>query len=167
MPNRENISRTATATPTLYWYVAQTSASSGEFVIIDRTNQPVYYISFPIPQKSGIVKIDIPEQAALKAGQTYSWFFMIVCHPNHRNQDKFVQGQIEYVQLATAEKERLAAAKGLEKAQLLAQSYLWPETLDTIAQLRGKNPEEWQELLTSVGLEELVDRTFLECCKPQ
>lgn len=167
MPNRENTSQTATAIPTLYWYVPETKAVKGEFVITDAQNQEVYYTSFALPGQSGIVKLSIPPQAALKVGQTYSWAFMIVCEPNRRNWDKYVRGTIEYVQLDAQQKKTLNSVKGLEKAKLTAKANLWAETLAEIAQLRSSYPKEWTELLKSVGLDSLVEKPFINCCKPE
>jgi hypothetical protein len=35
-----------------------------------------------------------------------------------------------------------------------------------IAQLREQNLAQWQDLLKSVGLEDLADKPFIACCTP-
>lgn len=120
-----------------------------------------------LPGGGGIVRLYLPNQSALKTGQTYTWSLNLICDPNRRSADKYVGGKIEHVQLNAEQKKLLISTKGLEKAKLTAQANLWPETLEEIAQLRGQYPQEWRELLQSVGLELLVDKPFLECCESQ
>jgi hypothetical protein len=162
MPNRENQAKTATATPTLYWYIPSTTATTGEFVVVDENNQEVYYTSFTLPEEPGIVRITIPETAELKAGQKYSWSFMVVCDSLYRNRDKFVEGKLDYEVLDSATVNRLKNATGFSKAELYANSQIWTETLDIVAQMRSQSPNEWSELLNSVGLGGIAQLPFVE-----
>lgn len=163
MPNRENIGKTATATPSLYWYVPQTTATTGEFVLLDESDTEVYYTSFALPQQSGIVKLTVPAKANLKPGK-YSWAFMVICDSQYRNRDKYVKGTLEYTELNSTLKNQLKTASPLQKAQLYADSNIWYETFDTISQLQTENQQEWQTLLESVGLGQLVDKPLVGCC---
>lgn len=164
MPNRENIGKTTDATPTLYWYIPETSATSGEFVLLDKDDNEVYQTTFALPSEPGIVKLSIPAKASLKPGKSYSWFFTIICDSQYRNRDKYVEGVIEYTKLNSELKDQLKNAAPLEKARLYAESTIWYETLDTIAQLRNQKPTEWEELLKSVGLEAITQTPFRDCC---
>ena len=164
MPNRENAGKTATATPTLYWYVPQTTATEGEFVLLDKEQNEVYETTFALPSQPGVVKLSIPTKAALKPGNSYSWSFMIICNSQYRNQDKYVEGTIEYAKLNPALKSWLEKQTPLEQAKLYADNKIWFEALHTIAQVRSKNPAEWEELLKSVGLEAIAPKPLLDCC---
>lgn len=164
MPNRENAGKTAAATPTLYWYIPESTATSGEFVLLDEDDNEAYQTTFALPGQPGIVKLSIPTTASLKTGKRYSWSFSLICDSQYRNRDQYVEGVIEYTELNWDLKEQLKNATPLEKARLYAESAVWHETFDTVAQLRSENPTEWEELLTSVGLEVIAQAPFRDCC---
>lgn len=165
MPNRENKAKTATDTPTFYTYIPTTTATQGEFVLVNADNKEVYYTQFPLPTRPGIIALKIPKTVALQPGD-YTWSLMVICDSRYRNRDKYVTGSVEYLGL-TPELERAMKSKpSLEQAQLYATSRFWFETLETVAQIKQENPQEWQELLESVGLEMLVDIPILDCCQP-
>lgn len=164
MPNRANAGKTATATPTLYWYVPQNTATEGEFVLLDQDKNEVYQTTFALPSQPGVVKLSIPTKAALKPGNSYSWSFMIICNSQYRNRDEYVEGVIEYAELDSDLKSQLEKQTPLEQAKLYAENKIWFETLNIIAQVRSENPTEWEELLKSVGLEEIVPEPFADCC---
>lgn len=164
MPNRENVGKTATRTPTLYWYVPQTTATEGEFVLLDKDENEVYQTTFALPSKPGVVKLSIPTKAGIKPGNSYSWSFMIICDSRYRNRDKYVEGVIEYAKLDSGFKSQLEKQTPLEQAKLYAKNKIWFETLNTVAQLRSENPLEWEELLKSVGLEAIASEPLAECC---
>ncbi len=163
MPNRENKAKTASKTPNLYVYIPQTTATEGEVVIVDENEQEVYFSQFTLPTQPGMVKVTLP--VAFEAGKSYNWSFMVICDSRYRNRDKFVEGVIEFVDLDSKVENQLKTASPLEKAQLYADSTLWFEAFDIVAQTRAENPTTWQELLNSVGLDMLVDAPILNCCQ--
>ncbi|WP_013320339.1 DUF928 domain-containing protein [Gloeothece verrucosa] len=167
MPNRENIGKTATPTPTFYWYVPKTQAKSGEFVMTDQQGNEVYYTNFALPNQPGIIKLTVPQKANLQPDQTYSWSFMVVCDPQYRNRDKFVEGKIQYIAEDNNLQNQLKQLPDLEKAELLAQKSIWFDTLDVMAKIHAEKTTEWQQLLQSVGLEDLANQPFIPCCQAQ
>lgn len=166
MPNRENKAKTASDTPTFYGYIPTTTATEGEFVLVDEDDNEVYYTQFPLSSTPGIIKLEIPETVALKPGN-YNWSLMVICDSRYRNRDKYVEGSLEYVSLTEELKNQINAESSLEKAQVYADASLWLETFDTLVQIREDNPEEWQELLASVGLEMLAEKPIIDCCQPE
>ncbi len=164
MPNRENKAKTARDTPTFYGYVPTTTATQGEFVLVDSNDQEVYYTQFQLPSTPGIISLEIPKKVALKPGN-YTWSFMVICDSRYRNRDKYVEGSLEYVEPNQGLTSQISNKLSLEKAQLYANSSLWFETLDTVIQIRQENPQAWQELLESVGLGMLADVPILDCCQ--
>lgn len=164
MPNRENVAKTATATPNLYWYIPKTKATTGELVLVDENNQEIYFNRFALPKQAGIIKLSIPAKANLKPGHTYSWSMMVICDSRYRNRDKYVEGTLEYVSLEAEVKSQLKNIAPLEQAKLYAQAGIWVETLDLLAQMRGEKPQDWRQILTSVGLEKLVNLPVVGCC---
>ncbi|MGK7941766.1 MAG: DUF928 domain-containing protein [Crocosphaera sp.] len=165
MPNRENKAKTATDTPTFYTYIPTTTATQGEFVLVDANQNEVYYTKFPLPTTPGIISLKIPKTLALQPGN-YTWSLMVICDSRYRNRDKYVTGAVEYVELNPELERAIKSKSSLEQAQLYASSSLWFETLETVVRIKEENPQEWRELLQSVGLERLVDHPILDCCQP-
>ncbi|EAZ88433.1 DUF928 domain-containing protein [Crocosphaera chwakensis] len=165
MPNRENKAKTASETLSFYGYIPTTTATEGEFVLVDEDNNEVYYTQFPLSSTPGIIKLEIPKTVALKPGN-YTWSLMIICDSRYRNRDKYVEGSLEYVVLTEELENQIKDKPSLEKAQVYANESLWFETLDTVAKMKEENPQEWQELLTSVGLEMLAEVPIVDCCQP-
>lgn len=163
MPNRENKGKT-TGKPNFYVYIPQSQAKTGELVLLDNNDREIYFGSFKIPARSGIVKLTLPSKIELRSGQTYTWSFMLVCDPQYRNRDRVVEGSIETIALDTALKGQLKTATIQEQAELYSRAGIWYETIDLVAQMRAKNWQQWQELLDSVGLDLLANEPFLDCC---
>ncbi len=163
MPNRENKAKTASDTPIFYGYIPTTTASEGEFVLVDEDENEVYYKQFSLPSTPGIIKLEIPKTVALKPGN-YTWSLMIICDSRYRNRDKYVEGSLEYVVLTEELENQLKDKHSLEKAQVYANENLWFETLDIVVKMKEENSQEWQELLTSVGLEMLAEVPMINCC---
>ena len=109
--------------------------------------------------------MQIPKTVALKQG-SYTWSFMIICDSRYRNRDKYVEGSLEYIALNQDLEGQIQNKPSLEQAELYAESKLWFETLDIVAQMRQENPQAWQELLTSVGLDVLAEVPLINCCQP-
>lgn len=165
MPNRKNMAKTATSTPTIYIYVPENKVKTAEFVLVDENNQEIYETILTLPDKAGIISFTIPEKAGLTPGKNYSWSFMVICDSNYRNRDKFVGGTINCQKLTPELQNQLKNADNLKKAQLYANSEIWYEALDLIAQMRSKHPQEWQQLLQSVGLGEVEQFPLLDVQK--
>lgn len=165
MPKRDNKSRTVSETPELYFYVPKTVATTGEF-ILRLEDEDVLYTTFKLTGKPGIVKLQIPSTATLKPGSTYKWYFMIICNPSDRSADQYTEGIIERVDIDPSLNKALEQAAPLKQAEIYAKYDLWPETISRIAQLRTEKPDEWKELLKSVGLETIGEEKLLDCCQP-
>jgi hypothetical protein len=165
MPKRDNKSYTASQTPELYFYLPKTKTTTGEF-ILKEGEKDIYQTTFKLPEKSGIVKLQIPPTAALKPGSTYQWSFTILCDSDDRSGDQGTQGIIEITAISPSLKKALQQATPLKQAEIYAHYALWPETITKIAQIRTEKPNEWKELLESVGLEAIATEQQLDCCQP-
>ncbi|MBD2293141.1 DUF928 domain-containing protein [Anabaena sphaerica FACHB-251] len=165
MPKRDNKSLTATKTPEFYFYVPKTTASTAEFILREG-EEDIYDTTFKLPGKSGIVKLQIPPTSALKTGSTYKWYLTIICNPDDRSADEYIHGVIERTAITPSLSKALQQATPLKQAKIYAQYALWPETITKIAQLRTEKPNEWKELLKSVGLEVIASEELFDCCQP-
>ena len=68
----------------------------------------------------------------------------------------YVEASLRRVEVTPALKGQLAQAQTpLDQAQTYAKQQIWQDTLQALAPLQSTQPQEWQELLTSVGLEGL------------
>ncbi|MEA5574991.1 DUF928 domain-containing protein [Anabaena sp. UHCC 0451] len=165
MPKRDNKSLTVSATPEFYFYVPKTTAITGEFVLRNG-EKDIYQTTFKLPEKSGIVKLQIPPTSNLKTGSTYKWYFTIICNADDRSSDEYTDGIIERTAITPSVNKALQQATPLKKAAIYAQYDLWPETITNIAQLRSEKPDIWKKLLKSVGLEVIAEEQLLNCCQP-
>ncbi|MBN3944726.1 MAG: DUF928 domain-containing protein [Nostoc sp.] len=164
MPSQNNLGKTVAANPTLYWYVPKNTAQSGEFSLTDEKGNQVYLTTFKLPSSPGVIQLKLPANFSLQIGKYYRWNFAIICDFQDRAQDKFVNGLLQRTQLSSFLKSRLDQAAPLERAKIYAESKIWQETMNTVAQLRHEKPAEWEELLKSVGLGAIAKEPFLDCC---
>ena len=164
-PNYNNIATTASATPTLYYFIPPTKATSGELVITDENDNEVYETTFTLPSRPGIVKLTLHPKTALVSGKHYNWSLMIICDAKDRYRDISSEGKLEYQKLDDATAKSLETKDALEKAKFYADKGFWLDTLDNVAQARAEHPADWTELLNSVGLADLSDQPFSDCCK--
>ena len=156
-----NVGTTVSANPTLFVYVPKTNTKEAEFSVLDDRGKDVYLEKVQLTGEAGVVKVSMPESAALKTGKDYTWSFSIVCNAQERSGDIFVRGLLQRTELSADLKSELEKAAPLEQAKIYARAKVWNETLALVAQLRNSNPEEWEQLLKSVGLEAIAQAPFI------
>lgn len=164
MPSKNNFGKTVAANPTLYWYIPQNTAQSGELALTDEAGNQVYLTTFKLPSTPGIIKLDLPANISLQIGKYYRWYFTMICDFQDRAQDQSVKGLLQRTEVSSSLKSQLAGVGLLEQAKIYAESQIWQEALNTVAQLRREKPTEWEELLQSVGLGAIAKEPFLDCC---
>jgi hypothetical protein len=188
-----NQTLTVAANPTFFVYVPSTTTQSAEdlvfaeFSVYDDQDKDVYNTTFRLPtvlssdlpnssvSTPGILKLSLPTNVSLETGKTYRWVFQLYCstanadpnfEPNYNN-NPFVDGWIQRTELSPDLKTKIEQATPLEQAKLYAKERIWSETLMLAAQLRSSNPDEWEELLKSVGLNEIAQAPFIEYSTPE
>jgi len=187
-----NQTLTVAANPTFFVYVPSTTTESAEdlvfaeFSVYDDQDKDVYNTTFRLPtvlssdlhnssvSTPGILKLSLPTNVSLETGKTYRWVFQLYCstanadpnfEPTYNN--LFVDGWIQRTELSPDLKTKIEQATPLEQAKLYAKESIWSETLMLAAQLRSSNPDEWEELLKSVGLNEIAQAPFIEYPTPE
>lgn len=165
----DNLGTTINADPNLFLYVPKTNIDGGEVVIIDsEEDREVYVKQFDLSNKPGntpgIVKLNL-SGANLEPGKTYDWTFTPFCLGQDDNPEyiqTFIEGRFQRTALNSDQDARLDRADTpLEQAEIYASAKVWNETLDLVAeQMRSSNPQEWTNLLSSVGLEELAEAPY-------
>jgi len=186
---------TVAANPTVFVYVPETTTQSAEDVVFaefsvfdDQSDQykDVYKTTFRLPTvvssdlpnssvfTPGILKLSLPANVSLETGKNYHWVFHLYCRKANAEPDaehnytrRYVEGWIQRTELSPELKAKIEQATPLEQAKLYAQARIWSETLMLAAQLRSSNPDEWEELLKSVGLNEIAQAPFIEYSTPE
>jgi hypothetical protein len=157
---------TTLAHPTLYFYLPQTTARQVEFVLTDANNNKLFGAVYPISGQAGIFQLSLPDNVALEKGKDYGWELALICNPQKRKSDKYVQGKLQRREISADLQAQIDRRPlPLEKAKLYARAQIWQETLSTLAQSYRSNPQAWKDLLTSAGLGEFAQAPFLNCCR--
>jgi hypothetical protein len=154
---------TVASHPTVLAYLPETNASKVFFSWQDENNQEHYQTILPIEHKTGIISLTLPEDAPpLEVGKNYQWALAVMCDGRLQPDSPMIQGQIKRVEITSSLSDRLKNANPLETAALYGEEGIWYETVATLAQLTANQPNNsdiksnWQNLLTSVGLEKVA-----------
>jgi hypothetical protein len=160
--------------PTLWFYVPYSpdSGPEAEFTLIDEKENDVYKTKFPLKEKPGIIGLKLPETLPpLQAGKRYKWNFSMICNPNNRSDDVFVNGDIERISLdSTLQAQLKKMSDPKAQSALYAKNSLWSEALTTLAQARRRNLQDstlqadWSNLLKSMNLDDIASEPLTPCC---
>ena len=161
----DNVGTTVADHPKFFVYVPEHEAKSAEFEITDKSGQIIYSTKLDISETSGIVKLTLPKNVSLTTNQEYTWAFAMICDEFDYSANKIVAGIVKKVEISSELENRLKDATPLEQAEIYAKAKIWNETIATVAELRNSHPTEWEELLKSVGLDEIADEPFATCCQ--
>ncbi|MEL7226035.1 MAG: DUF928 domain-containing protein [Cyanobacteria bacterium P01_D01_bin.36] len=139
------------------------------FVRNAQTNEVVYIEEDTLGDLTDapVIQVDLPAVAAtgeplLKADESYFWEFAVICNSGAREHDYYVRGLMQPVDTSAALVEQLDTATTEEQVELYAGAGIWQETLSTAIQLAESNPELLADLLTSVGLDEVLTHSTEE-----
>ena len=155
-------SLTIASHPTVLVYLPQTSAQKILFSWQTESNQDHYQTVLPIENKAGIISLTLPVNAPpLEVGTNYQWALAILCDGQLHPDSPTIEGHIRRVALEPTICDRLKNANLLETAVIYGEAGIWYETVATLAQLKTAQPSDqhlasnWEDLLTSVGLEKM------------
>ena len=168
----DSVSITASNKPQLFFYIPETSQSNLiEFVVRNQQDELVYETFLETSDRSGIITIELPEsisQELLKTNEDYHWYLSMICDRQKRSHDIVVEGWLRRVEINPAIIPKLHNASPVEQARLYQQQGIWHDALSVLAQER-KTPNyqapaqaKWNELLNSIGLEELANQPLIE-----
>lgn len=158
---QNNLVKTVSETPTLFFYIPQTNMKTAEFVLMDNEGNEFFQSKIALSGASGVMKVVVPSTVKLEENKTYRWEFSIVCNTQDRMGDRFIQGMLQRTPLSRELKTKLEVAKPLQQAELFAGAKIWNESLAIAAELRGTNPHAWDEILKSVGLGAIASQPFV------
>ena len=160
---------TVASHPTVLAYLPATSAQKVFFSWQDENNNDHYQTILPVENKAGIVSLTLPDEAPpLEVGKNYQWSLAIMCDGKLQPDSPIVQGAIQRVEIEPGLSTRLQHANTLETAAIYGEAGIWYETIATLATLQTTQPHNssltsnWQELLTSVGLEKVASTPLIK-----
>ncbi|MEL6248866.1 MAG: DUF928 domain-containing protein [Cyanobacteria bacterium J06627_15] len=148
----------------LFFYIPETAATQAELVVVDSVGEEVYTKTMTLPDETGIVQVTIPDGAELfTAGELYYWDFSIICDIEDPEDNVLVGGGIQRADADENLLSNLESADGdlLVQAEIYAAAGAWQESLALAAQMRDTDTAPWEEILTSVGLEAVIDAPIL------
>ncbi|MBW4682952.1 MAG: DUF928 domain-containing protein [Microcoleus vaginatus WJT46-NPBG5] len=165
IPDTAEYGVTVSESPQFFVYIPETSARMAEFVLKDENENDLYRSqNIPISGQSAIVSVSLPkEQIKLEPGKNYHWYFSVVCNPDNRRKDIFVEGWTRQTKLSSDVASQIQKVAPQERAKLYAEAGIWHEAVAILAELRRENPDdsalaqEWQTLLESAGLKQMAE----------
>ncbi len=163
-----NVGLTLQAYPSFIFYLPVTVAQrQAEMVLLDENDNEIYTKTLTLPDTPQLLQITLSEQEGfppLEVGKNYHWYFSIICNPDDRSGDESVDGWMRRVEVSEPLKSELAAASPHEQIAIYSQAGIWHEAVNTLFQLRQREPnnttllEHWVKLLNSVGLEAIAQQ---------
>ncbi|MEH1791250.1 DUF928 domain-containing protein [Nostoc sp.] len=154
--------------PTILVYLPVSNAEEAVFSLKDETGNTQYQMTIPIALKAGAIAIKLPGDApALVVGKNYHWFLAVKVDGQLSPSTPYVDGWIQRIQpsaeLATAMQQQDA----LKRATAFGKNGVWYDCVETLAALHSAQPtnvtltKQWEELLSSVNLKEIVTAPLL------
>lgn len=147
-----NLVTTVAEKPSLFFYLPATQAKTAEFVLMDNQGNELAQKMITLTGEAGVMDVKLPDTAKLETNQNYWWELAIICNPQDRTQDLFIQGKLQRQELPTEFVRQLETADLLQQAQLYADAGIWHEALAIALRLRDTHPNALAGLLQSVGL---------------
>ncbi|MEG3882095.1 DUF928 domain-containing protein, partial [Microcoleus sp. herbarium7] len=167
-----NSGLTVAESPIFFAYISQASTRV-EFILQtqDTYNTLIYETTFTV-EKPGIVGVSIPatgdNKKSLEVGKEYQWAFSVVCDPEDRSTDYYVDGLVQRIEPVPSLTSELANPDPMARAIAYAKNEIWYDTVTTLAQMLRKAPDdavltaEWRHLLKSQNLDSIADRPLVQ-----
>lgn len=167
-PSKDNSVKTVSPQPEFFVYIPPTKAKFVQFILKDETGNQIDNQEIPLTDNDGILSINVGEKVNLEIGKKYLWQISLICNPMTVNTTNYSKGSIERITLEDGIKQELLAQEDIIKqAQIYANNHIWQDTISLVASVQKSEPQQWQQLLTSVGLENLKDKKLMAHNKPQ
>ena len=153
--------------PTFMTYLPSSSAHQAVFRLKDASQAVVYEQTIPLDGTAGILTIQLSNDApALVIDQYYQWFVTLQTETNLTPASPFVDAWIKRIEPTESIVQAQMSEDSLLIAETLAQSGIWYDTSALLATLQSEQNSEvmvahWAELLSSVGLNTLVEVPLL------
>jgi hypothetical protein len=154
---------TASERPTIMVYLPASNAEEAVFSLKDETGNTQHQMTIPIALKAGVIAIKLPSDApALVVGKNYHWFLAVKIDGQLSPSTPYVDGWIQRIQPSTELTTAMQQQDALKRAAAFGKNGIWYDCVETLAALHSAQPtnmtitKEWEELLSSVNLKEIV-----------
>ncbi|MEH2289732.1 DUF928 domain-containing protein [Nostoc sp.] len=159
---------TVSERPTILVYLPASNAQEAVFSLKDEAGNMQYQMNISVAGRTGVIAIKLPANApALAVGKNYQWFLALKVDGQLSPSTPYVDGWVQRIQpsaeLATAIQEQDA----LKRATVLGKNGVWYDCVATLASVYTAQPDnatlrkQWEELLSSVSLKEIVTANLL------
>lgn len=160
---------TISARPTIMAYLPETEAHTAIFSLKDESESVVYRQVISLVETGGILKVRLPVDAPeLTLGESYQWFITLQTDEYITPGSPYVTAWIKRVDVTSVMAQAdFSVQDGLAKATVFAQAGIWYDAAEQLAELQidpetqGNTAADWTEFLTSVGLDALLEHSFL------
>jgi hypothetical protein len=160
-----HVGATASASPTLYWFLSDSSSAPVEIVLIDDTSiEPLIEVRLDPPIAAGLHALDLALQGvSLQPSVSYRWLVALVPDEANRESDQVAAAGIRWTPPDADTERRLDEGPALERAHRQAQLGYWYDAFATVEAWRTAEPasrrlvEYEAALLEQVDLPELAE----------
>lgn len=165
LPQTGVVGRTLSSHPTFFAYLPPSPVREVFFSIQDAQGNSLYHTTLSVSGDGGILAITLPTEApALEVGESYVWFLAAIETNDILRPDSV--GTIGWVKRVSEDSVSGVSntLSDLDRATIYAAAGIWYDTLSLLAQQDtavkdGALSQEWADLLTQVGLENLVGQS--------
>jgi hypothetical protein len=144
----DHVGYTASAQPTLYWYLADKAKGDILFeltLIDDSSIDPLIDKRLSAPSKAGLQAVDLHDYGVqLEPGREYEWSVALVPDPKDRSKDVVASGWIERQPEPEGLSSALAQAGPDQAAKVYGQQGLWYDMLGALGDQIRRNPGDTQ-----------------------
>jgi hypothetical protein len=168
-PQDSRLAQTQTARPKFRVLVSSSDAKYGVFTLQDMQGRVRYRAdAIVLPEKGGIVTINLPTDVELAPSQTYRWFLEVLCSDTIDPNNPIAEGQVQRVVETPGSAVSPSRAdlnfgvdsvpEILSRVASYRRANLWYEAIDVLVTARQEHPDDdrlnqpWIELLELAGI---------------
>ncbi len=153
--------------PTIMVYFPASNAQEAVFSLKDEAGNMQHMMTIPVAG-TGVVSVKLPNDApALAVGKNYQWFLALKINGQLSPSTPYVDGWIQRIQPSAQLAMAMQHKDAFKQAEALGKNGVWYDCVATLAQLYVAQPQnvtiikQWEELLTSVSLKDIVTAPLL------
>ncbi|MBR8836139.1 MAG: DUF928 domain-containing protein [Stigonema ocellatum SAG 48.90 = DSM 106950] len=154
--------------PTILVYLPASDAQKAIFSLKDEAGKMQYQMTIPVAGKTGVIAVNLPVDApALAVGKNYQWFLAVEVDGHLNPGTPYVDGWIQRIQPSASLATAMEQKDPQKRAAALGKNGVWYDCVATLAALHTAKPtnavltKQWEELLSSVGLKEVIKAPFV------
>jgi hypothetical protein len=145
----DHIGWSATAQPTLYFYLSQPVTQPLEVTIdtdeLGKQREPLLEVTLDQDQSTGIFPINLRDYGVRLAPEViYRWSVAIITNPNQRSSDLIASGLIQHVPPPTDFASAATHLQGDALVRSYAERGYWYDAIKTVSQAAGRQPD-WRQ----------------------